>query len=207
METNDLKYIWKRNIEKQIQSFSKDELDNMLLLRAKKKINKFYSIKTNVLILVIVILFLAIITVKHPDDILLIINNLFLIISAMTGLGLNLYSYNKIMNYNVVQPLKDWLQYRIEAFIKASKRLYAYYITFPPFLILANIATSSFFENLSFTEVVSSLAFPVKCLTHIVAGIIAAYFLKKYMQKQYSKTITNLQKLYKEISENESGLP
>lgn len=206
METRDLENIWKGSIEKEIQSFSQEELNNMLLSEAKKGLKKFYSIKSNSIILGIVILFLIIITVGRLDDTYLLINNLFILLSAITGLTLNLYSYSKIMNYDAGQPIKEWLKYRIDVLSNATKRFNAYYFTFPLFVVLCNIAVLSFWDDLSFIEVVSSSAFPSKMVSYVIASIVAAYFLKRYMQKYYKDAIENLQKVYDEIAKKESEL-
>lgn len=204
MKDNELHSIWKKNIDKQIGNFSEQELDNMLVSKAKSGMRSFYSIKSSAVILGIVIIFLAKITYDHFGDTLLIINNVFLIGSAFWGLGLGFYSYNKMMDYDAEKPLKNWLEYRINALRKASRYLYTYYFLFPVFIIFSNIAVSAFFDNLSFTEVVSSSDFIFKSVFNIIGSIIAAYFLKKYMQKKYNGIIDKLEGLYKEIQERES---
>jgi len=201
MKDNELHSIWKGNIESQIHSFSQDELNSMLLSKAKSKIHSFYSIKSNLIVLGVVIIFLAKITVDHLGDTLLIINNLVLLLSGVWGFGLGIYSYNRIMNYDTGQSLKSWLEYRINSLKKASQYLYSYYFTFPFFILLANIAVSAFWDNLSFIEVISASGFISKSIANIVVCIIAAHFLRKYMLKKYTGVINNLENIYNQIEE------
>lgn len=204
MKDNELQSIWKGNIDKQVQCFSKEELDNMLQLKAKNKIQNFYSIKSTLIILGVIILFLAKTTFDHLGDALLVINNLLLLLCAVWGICVAIYYYNKMMNFEAEQPLKKWLEYRINILNKNSKYLYSYYFTFPVFILLANIAVTVFFDNLSFSEIVSSANFMSKSITNVIVSIVIAHFLRKYMLKQYTEIINNLEDLSKEITEKEN---
>lgn len=204
MKDNELQSIWKGNIDKQVQCFSKEELDNMLQLKAKNKIQNFYSIKSTLIILGVIILFLAKTTFDHLGDALLVINNLLLLLCAVWGICVAIYYYNRMMNFEAEQPLKKWLEYRINILNKNSKYLYSYYFTFPVFILLANIAVTAFFDNLSFSEIVSSANFISKSIRDVIVSIVIAHFLRKYMLIQYTEIINNLEDLSKEITEKEN---
>lgn len=203
MKDNELQSIWKGNIDKQIQPFSKEELDTMLLLKVKARIRKFYPLKSSVIVIAIVILFLTKISFDRLNDILLVINNLVLILSGGLGVCLSMYSYNKMLEYDTDQPLKEWLEYRIKALKKASKFKPVLYVLFPLFVVLSGIATTSLFDNLSFHEIISSSSFISKSISYIIGSLFAAYILNKYSDRKYKNILEDLNSLYKEVIEKE----
>src|ERR1035437_6367973 len=155
MENNELQKIWK-TIDTEINQKSKDELNLLLISKTKQTINKFLVIiSISILVCIGLLIYLTITSLNRQNDLIYLINNATLgIISLISGL----LSWHKLQKNRYNQPLKNWLEGRINLLSKwLTGRLSKLYIFLIPFLyVLIVLSIHVYFENKLFIEVLKT---------------------------------------------------
>ncbi len=198
MEYKELKDIW-NNIDSKINPKSKDELNQLLTAKTRKTINRFiYIISLSVLICIGLLVFLIITTLNRQGDMLYMINNLTLgVITIISFLSL-LLSWYKLQNNKYNQPLKDWLEERINLlsgwFTGPYSKLYLF--TIPILFILIVLSIHVYFENQSFIDVMKTEESIIGLIAGASIGLYVSYFLAGKIRKYHLKNLENLKEFH-----------
>lgn len=198
MENNELQRIWK-TIDTEINHKSKDELNLLLMSKTKQTINKFLAIMSiSILVCVGLLIYLTITSLNRQNDLIYLINNTTLGIVTLTSLISGLLSWYKIQNNRHNQPLKNWLEVRINLLSnwltgKFSK-LYLFVIPFLYVLIVLSIHV--YFENKSFIEVLNTEESVIGLIVATPIGLFVSYYSAKKIRKYQLHNLEFLKDLY-----------
>jgi len=198
METNELQNIWK-NIDAEINLKSKDDLNLLFIAKTKRTINKFlYVISVSIFVCVGLIVFLIITALNRKTDVFYQINNLTLCLVAIIALISSLHEWYKMQNNRYNQPLKSWLEERINSLSKELtgrfSKLYLFLI--PILYVLITLSIHVYFENKSFIEVLKTEESVVGLIVGAPIGLFVSYFAAKKIRKYHLKNLEYLKELH-----------
>jgi hypothetical protein len=198
MENNELQKIWK-NVYAEFNQKSKDELNLLLTSKAKQTINKFLVIMSiSILVCVGLLVYLIITSLNRPDDLIYLINNVTLGIVTIISLFSGLFSWYQLQNYKYNQPLRNWLEVRINLLSKwLTGRFSKSYIFLIPFLYLLTVLSIHvYFENKSFIEVLNTEESIIGLIVGIPIGLFVSYYAVRKIRKYQLHNLEFLKDLY-----------
>jgi hypothetical protein len=198
MENNELQKIWK-NVDAEINQKSKDELNLLLTSKAKQTINKFLVIMSiSILVCVGLLVYLIITSLNRSDDLIYLINNITLGIVTIISLFSGLFSWYQLQNYKYNQPLRNWLEVRINLLSKwLTGRFSKSYIFLIPFLYLLTVLSIHvYFENKSFIEVLNTEESIIGLIVGIPIGLFVSYYTVRKIRKYQLHNLEFLKDLY-----------
>lgn len=169
-ENKELQTIWK-NVDGEINQKSRDELNLLLISKAKQALSKFVVINAiSIFVSIAVLIWLVITSLNRQDDVLFLINNAML--GAMVALSLyhGLSVWYKVKNKKTDESLKAWFEIRIDILSKwLTGRFHnlEFYL-FPLLYIFTFLSIHVYYSGLDFMELFKSDKF----LTEDVWGII-----------------------------------
>ena len=198
MENNELQKIWK-TIDTEINQKTIDELNLLLTLKAKLTINKFLVIMSiSILICIGLLIFLAITSLNRQNDLIYLINNVTLGIVTIISLISGLLSWYKIQNNKYNQPLKNWLESRINLLSKwltgRFSKLYLFLI--PLLYVLTVLSIHVYFENKSFIDVLNTEESIIGLIVGAPIGLFVSYFAARKIRKYQLKNLEFLKDLH-----------
>ena len=186
MENTELQKIWK-TIDIEINQKSKEELNLLLTSKTKQTINKFLVIMSiSILVCVGLLIFLTITSLNRQNDLIYLINNITLGIVTTISLISGLLSWYKIQNNKYNQPLKNWLEARINILSKWLTGRFSklYLILIPLLYVLTVLSIHVYFENKSFIEVLNTEESIIGLIVGAPVGLFVSYFgagkIRKY---------------------------
>lgn len=198
MENDELQKIWK-NIDTEVNQKSKDELNLLLTSKTKQTINKFLVIMSiSILICVGLLVYLTITSLNRQDDLIYLINNVTLGIVTIIALYSGLFSWFKLQNYKYNQPLRNWLEVRINLLSKwLTGRFSKSYIFIIPFLyLLMVLSIHVYFENKSFIEVLNTEESIIGLIVGISIGLFVSYYAIRKIRNYQLRNLEFLKDLY-----------
>jgi len=198
MENNELQKVWK-SVNSEINQKSKDELNLLLISKTKQTINKFLVIMSiSILVCVGLLIYLTITSLNRQNDFVYLINNVTLGIVAIISLISGLLSWYKIQNNRYNQPLRNWLEVRINFLSKwLTGRFSKLYIFLIPFLyILTVLSIHVYFENKSFIEVLNTEESVIGLIVAAPIGLFVSYFVARRIRKYQLHNLEFLKDLY-----------
>ena len=198
METDELQNIWK-NIDSEINLKSKDELNLLLITKIRKTINKFlYVISFSIFVCAGLIVFLIITALNRGNDILYQANNLTLASITIIAFVSSLSKLYKMQNNRYNQPLKSWLEERINSLSKELTGRYSksYLFLIPILYILIVLSIHVYFENKSFIEVLKTEESIIGLIVGAPIGLFFSYFGAIKIRKYYLKNLEYLKELH-----------
>ena len=201
MENNELQKIWK-TIDTEINQNSKDELNLLLTSKTKQTINKFLVIMSiSILVCIGLLIYLTITSLNRQNDLIYLINNVTLGIVTIISLLSGLLSWYKIQNNKFNQPLKNWLEARINHLDKGlTGRFSKLYLFLIPFLcVLTVLSIHVYFENKLFTEVLKAEESIIGLIVGIPIGIFVAYFAVRKIRKYQLNNLEFLKDLHSRL--------
>jgi len=205
MENNELQKIWK-NVDAEINQKSKYELSLLLTSKAKQTINKFVVIiSISILASLGLLIYLAITSLNRQEDLIYLINNLTLGVITFISLFSGLLSWYKLQNNKYNQPLKNWLEVRINMLSKwLTGRFSRVYIYLIPFLyILTVLSIHVYFENKLFIEVLKTEESIFGLIIATPIGLFVSYFTVKRIRSYQLHNLEFLKDLYSRLSNME----
>ena len=201
MENNELQKIWK-TIDTEINQKSMDELNLLLASKAKQAINKFLIImSTSILICLGLLIFLAITSLNRQNDLIYLVNNATLGIVIIISLISGLLSWYKLHNNKYNQPLKNWLEERINLLSKWLKGKFSkLYIFLIPFLyVLIVLSIHVYFENKPFIKVLTTEESIIGLIVAAPIGLFVSYFGVRKIRKYQLNNLEFLKDLHSRI--------
>ena len=205
MENSELQKIWK-TIDNGINMRSKDELNLLLMSKARQTMNKFSGIiSISVLVSLGLLIFLIITSLNRRNDLIYIINNITLGTVTILSLLSGILSWYKIQNNKYHQPLKHWLEERINLLSKwLTGRFSKLYIFIIPFLyILTELSIHVYFENKLFIEVLHTEESITGLIVGAPVGLFVSYFaIRKICKYQLSRLefLKDLQNRFRNVN-------
>jgi hypothetical protein len=201
MENNELQKIWK-TIDIEINQKSKEELNLLLTSKTKQTINKFLVIMSiSILVCVGLLIYLTITSLNRQNDLIYLINNLTLGIVTTISLISGLLSWYKIQNNKYNQPLKNWLEERINLLSKwltgRFSKLYLFLI--PLLYILTVLSIHVYFENKSFVEVLNTEESIIGLIVGTPVGLFVSYFAVRKIRKFQIHNLEFLKDLHERL--------
>ena len=201
MENNELQKIWK-NLDTETNQKSKDELNLLLTSKTKQTINKFaLIIITSIIISTGLMVWIIITSLNRQDDLIYLINNLTLGIVAIISFISGLFSWYKLKNYKYNQPLRNWLEVRINLLSKwltgRFSKSHIYSIPFLYFLIVLSIHV--YFENKSFIEVLNTEESIIGLIVGIPIGLFVSYYSARKIRKYQLHNLEFLKDLHSRL--------
>lgn len=198
MEDSTLKDFWKSEIDNKVSNYTKDELNEILLAKARTSIRKFYPLDTLPFIAVAFLLYLVLSAVSRLHDPLFVTGNTILAVSMIATYIFKIISFSKMNRYAPDQPLKAWLKYRIDVLEKSSYSLSNQFVP-PVVFILTLISVNVYIANKPYLEFLLSPEFFTALLVGTFVGVPVAYLIARKNRNNRIKNLYNLRKLYQQI--------
>ncbi|MEG1750004.1 MAG: hypothetical protein RRZ65_03730 [Tannerellaceae bacterium] len=197
METNDVKDIWKTGVEENIQSYSEEELNEMVVKSARKSIKAIYPgiIFRFVIIAIIVYISSTLISGKHSAERMLIDLGALMILSVSYFFWER--SAFKMRKYTNGMPIKEWLEYRIKEVEKCiTYRVKYNWIVFSCSFLLAIVFYVLYQIEANVTpNILNIIVIPIGIFIYLL--IVA-----RSLNRNYRKTIRELKDLYKQFEDS-----
>ena len=198
MENNEIQKIWK-TIDTEINQKSKHELDLLLISKTKQTINNFLAIVgISIFVCIGLIIYLAITSFNRQNDLIYLINNVTLGIVTIISLISGLLSWYKLQNSKYNQPLKNWLEEKIDLLSRGlTGRLSKLYMFLIPFLyVLIVLSIHVYFENKSFIDVLNTEESIIGLIVGAPIGLFVSYFGVRKIRKYQLNNLEFLKDLH-----------
>ena len=196
MEKDNLKLIWKMGVNEDINLYSDQELNNMIIKCARKSMRKIHPrwILRTIVILVVALLLWQISTAD--GNIRITILRLIILFILTGSMGAMEWSARKMNEYHFNMAVKEWLKSRIDKLEQSIQlqRKYDIAIYIGSFLLgFGTYFMYNYLMNVSFS-----------LLTYIAVffGFIL-YLLgcRMMVRKHHKKVLRHLQELYSKLKE------
>jgi hypothetical protein len=201
METDELQKIWK-NVDTEINQKSKDELNLLLASVTRHTINKFLFITSfGILSGLGLLVFLMITSINRQYDLYYLMNNIILGIIAIISVLSGLMSWYKLQNNEYNQPLKGWLEVRINHLSKllTGKFNKLYILLIPVIYILTILSIHVYFENKPFIEVLHTEESISGLIAGTIIGLLVSNFAANKIRRYELKNLEFLKDLYSRL--------
>jgi hypothetical protein len=198
MENSELQKIWK-NVDTEINQRSKEELNLLLTLKAKQTVNKFLVIiSVSILVSIGLLVYLIVTSLNRRDDLLYLINNVTLGIVTIIAILSGLFSWYKIQNNKYYQPLRSWLEVRINLLSESlTGRFSKLYLFLIPFLyVLLVLSIHVYFENKLFLEVLKTEESIIALIVAAPIGLFVSFYGARKIRKYKLNNLEFLKDLY-----------
>jgi hypothetical protein len=197
MENNDLQNIWK-SAENNFNLKSKEELNNLLVSKIRKTLNKFlYVFSFSILVCSGLIIFLTVTALNREEDALYQLNNLILGVITIIALVSSLYSWYRMQNNRYNQPLKNWLEERILPISRGltGKFRNLYIVLIPLLYAMTTISIHVYFEEKPLLEVLRTEESIYGLLVGAPIGLFVAFLGARKIRKFHLKNLEHLKEL------------
>ncbi len=198
MENNELQEIW-RAIDTEINRKSKEELDLLLASKSRQTINKFLVISgISSVVCIGLLVFLTITSLNRKDDLIYLLNNATLGLVTLIALLSGLWTWYKLQSNRYNQPLKSWLEERINLLSKwLTGRLSKLYLFLIPLLyVLTVLSIHVYYENKLFVEVLHTEESIIGLIVAAPIGLFVAFFGVRKIRKYELDNLEFLKDLY-----------
>ena len=201
MENNELQKIWK-TVDTEINQKSKEELNLLLTSKTKQIINKFLvTMSISIFICIGLLFYLTITSLNRQNDLIYLINNATLGIVTIISLVSGLLSWYKLQNNRYNQPLKNWLEDRINLLTKwLTGKLSKLYLFLIPFLyVLIVLSIHVYYENKSFIDVLNTEESIIGLIVGAPIGLFVSYLGARKIRKYQLNNLEFLKDLHSRL--------
>jgi hypothetical protein len=198
MENNEIENTW-RNIDSKISSKSKDELNQLLTLKTRKTMNKFfYILSADITVCIGLIVFLIITALNRKGDIIYQVNNTLLCLITLISLLVSLLSWKKLQNNKYNLSLKDWLEQRIKLLSSWLSGRYSrlYIVLIPVLLVMINLSIHVYYEYKPFIEVMKNEESIYGLIIGFLIGLLVSYYAINKIRRYQLKNLEFLKELH-----------
>jgi hypothetical protein len=197
METNNIKDIWKKGVEMNVNPYSEEELNEIVVKSARKSIKAVYpgTIFRLVIIAVIVYLIANLFMRKQSME------GMFIDISALIVLSVSYFIWEhsayKMWKYTNDKSVKEWLEYRIKEIEKSIKFNVKYDLVIYACSFLLGIGFYALYQ------IVANITPNILTVILIPLGlIIYLLIVRRSLNRNYQKALRELKELYKQFEES-----
>ena len=201
MENTELQKIWK-SVDSTIEQKSKDELNLLLLSKAKQTINKVsLIICVGILSGTGLLIFLTVTSLERQNDVLYLLNNISLGIIAVISIFSGILSWYKLQMSDFSQPLQMWLEERIVLLSKefTSKLNKVTLYILPLIYILTVLSIHVYYQNVSFIEVLHSGESVYGLMIGTPIGLFVSYLSVRKIRKYQLHNLEFLKDLHSRL--------
>jgi Na+/proline symporter len=198
MEPGKLHNIW-NNIDSEIKLKTIDELNQSLVTRTRKTINKFLTfLLIDTIICVGVIVFLIITALNRREDTLYLVNNGLIGLITLISLVVSVVEWSRLQKNKYNVPLKEWVEQRIKLLSKwlLGKHNRFYIILLPFLLLMMNMSIHVYYEYKTFLEVLKDEESVIALIVGFVVGLIVSLITVKKIRDYQKKNLESLKELY-----------
>ena len=204
MENSELQSIW-RSFDTDLPLKSKEELNLLLSSKTRQTIHKFLAIiGLSILVSAGLLLYLVLTSLNRQEDPIYLANNALLGLATMVSLASGLWSWHKLQSNNYHQPLKSWLEERIELLSKwltgRFSKLYLFLI--PLLYLLIVLSIHVYFEYKPFEEVLRTEESVIGLVVAAPIGLFVSYYSARKIRKYQLQQLNFLKDLHKRLSSN-----
>jgi hypothetical protein len=197
MEANDIKDIWKTGVEKNIRSYSEEELSEIVVKSARKSIKAIYPgiIFRFVVIAIIVYLITVLLLGNHSTE------HRLLDLSALIILSVSYFFWErsafKMRKYTNGKPVKEWLEYRIKEIEKSITftAKYNWIVYGCSFLLAIGFHVLYQIEANVTPNILNIIIIPIGIFIYLL-------IVTRSLNRNYQKTIRELKDLYKQFEDS-----
>jgi hypothetical protein len=197
MENNEFQNTWK-SIDSGIGLKSREELNNLLITKVRKTINKFLCVfGFSILVCTGLIIFLIITALNRKNDLLYQFNNLALALITLIALVSSLYAWYNMQNNRYNQSLKNWLEERILPISKGLTGRFRnlHLVLIPLLYAMTVLSIHVYFEEKPFLEVLRNEESIIALLVGAPIGLFVSFFGARKIRKYHLKNLEHLKEL------------
>ncbi len=201
METNELQNVWK-NIDSEINMKTTEELEQLLVVRTRKTINKFLFIfGIDIFVCIGLIIFLIITALNRTDDIIYMVNNSILCLITAVSLIVSLLSWNRLHTNKLNLSVKEWLEQRIRMISKWMSGKYSriYILIIPVLLVMINLSIHVYYEYKPFLEVIKNKESIYGLIAGFIVGLFVSFYAVSKIRRYQMKNLEFLKRLYSQF--------
>jgi len=197
MDNIEIESIWKK-VDSKISPKSTEELQELLALKIKKTVSKFYyTLCIDITVCIGLIIFLIITALNRPDDNIYQVNNSILCLITILSLSISLSSLIKLQNNKYNLSLSDWLGVRIKLLSSWLLGKYSklYIVLIPILLIMINLSIHVYYEHKPFVEVLKNEESVYGLIVGFIIGLFVSYFAINKIRKYQINNLEFLKEL------------
>lgn len=197
METNDIKDIWKTGVEKNMQSYSEEELKEMVVKSARKSIKAIYpGIIFRLIVIAVIVHLIATLFFREQSTGKIYIDIIALVITSVFYFLWERSAY-KMRKYSNDKSVKEWLEYRITEVEKDVKFTAKYdWIIYGCSFLLAIVFYALY-------QIVANTTPNILTIIVIPFGLaIYVLIVRRSLNHNYQKTLNELKDLYKQFEDS-----
>ena len=193
MKNNNLKNIWKSEIDKQVKYYSDEELKDMVIQSARKSMRAIQpNIILRIIIAAIIIFLIWSIILRNEASSIKILHCAALFILLISYFLME-RSVRKLNWHKMDVPIKEWLKYRIDKVEKSRNYMVKY-----DFLIFGGVLLLGYIFYFAF-QILRGIHFNwISVIVFIILFIYVA-IIRHFRIKNYNKTLQQLKELYKQL--------
>ena len=204
MENSELQSIW-RSLDTDKQQKSIEELNLLLTSKTRQTINNFRAILgVSIFVCAGLLIYLTITSLNRPNDPIYLVNNAALGVVTIVSLVTGLVSWRKLQYNGYHQPLKNWLEERIELLSRwltgRFSKLYLFLI--PLLYLLIVLSIHVYFENKSFMEVLHTEESLIGLIVAAPIGLFVSYYCARRIRKYQLQQLDFLKDLHRRLCSN-----
>ncbi|MDR1273349.1 MAG: hypothetical protein LBK12_02250 [Odoribacteraceae bacterium] len=197
MKTDDFKKTWQSRVDGNIQNYSNEELNRMIVKSARKSMK---AIQPNLMIRGVVGMMVAILVWLMVTDHYSAAIGVMYVVSLLMLLGTYFFVEQKaykLNKYNSGVPVKEWLRQRVEKVKKSRDDLIKYdFLKYGSALLSAYVFYSIF-------QVLRNVRFNWLSVIIFIALFVYILILRHCQMRNNNKTLDRLTELYKQLEEEE----
>jgi hypothetical protein len=201
METGNLHSIW-NSVGSEIELKSIEELNQSLIARTRKTINRFLAfLIIDTIICVGVLIFLAITALNRSTDTIYLINNGLIGVITLISLVVSVVEWIRLQNNRFNVPLKQWVEERIKMLSRwlLGKNNKIYIIILPFLLLMINLSIHVYYEYRTFIEVLQDKESVTSLIVGFVVGLIVSLISVKRIRDYQIKNLESLKELHAQL--------
>ena len=201
MENNELQKLWK-SVDSGLQLKSKEELNLLLSSKAKNTLNRFLVLYTiSGLTGIGVIVYIAIATLDHNNDIPFLIHNMFLGLVILWSITANYIVQKRLRSTPINQPLKHWLENKIKLLsgLMKPRPRYVSFIVITVLFLLVDISIQVNMSNMLYIKFMSNKETLMGLIISIPIGLFVSFFASSRLRKFQVKNLEFLNDMYNRL--------
>lgn len=197
METKDIKDIWKTGVEENIESYSKEKLNEMIVKSARKSIKAIYPgmIFRFIVIAIIIYLIATLIFDQYSTG------HMLIDLTALIILSVSYFFWErsvfKMRKYTNGKSVKEWLEYRIKEIEKSTKFNTKYDWIIYGCSLLGALGFYVFYQIAAdiTPNILNIIVIPLGLVIYLL-------IVKRSLNRNYQKTLHELKDLYKQFEDS-----
>ena len=184
-----------------IENYSKEELENILQKKTKRKTDTFlYPIILRMLIMPILCTILIITLVERWEYIFYRYNNIALCVFFLYLLYSTVMSFYRIQFVGPNLPLKSWLERWVKYKYKLGKSILGY-LLIPFLLISVFLSINLYHTERTIMELINNTSSLIELLSALIVPILALAAIVWISRRRYSKSLQYLEDYYNQLTD------